>query len=205
MTRSVKLGAVIIVLLVFVAIINHAGDERADAKDKSDSPKLHSLVNAGEEPDTTHSGDAGAVTLPDPIGPEDAAINIMVYVTSDNTCDTTTLGAMEDMGNKYKDRIRVEFADMLDEAVLQEAQNAKLGCKSGLTINGKSQFLLPERGIKGTVLLDGPPGEKNYTMDDVEAVIQHLLKEDEDAPADDAAKAVQDEPETEASDAELDA
>ena len=70
---------------------------------------------------------------------------------------------------------QMQARDLLDADVLKDAQDHKISCKSGITINGKSQFILPERGLNGTVMLDGPTGEKNYDVGDIEAIVQHIL------------------------------
>jgi hypothetical protein len=116
------------------------------------------------------------VVLPDPMGSKDADIQIKVYVTSDNECDETTFHEMQDIGRDFGDDVYIEFADLLEEEVLREAQEAKIGCKAGLTINGKSKYLLPERGIEGTILLDGPIGQLNYDINDVKAIITYHLE-----------------------------
>ena len=116
------------------------------------------------------------VVLPDPMGSKDADVRIKVYVTSDNECDETTLHGMQDIGRDFGNDVYIEFADLLEEEVLREAQEAKIGCKAGLTINGKSKYILPERGIKGAILLDGPIGQLNYDIDDVKAIITYHLE-----------------------------
>lgn len=115
------------------------------------------------------------VRLPEPMGSPDAHVKIRVYVTSDNTCDDTTLRAMASLHEKFGDKVYIVYSDLLQNDVLKEAQDHKISCKTGITINGKSQFILPDRGLKGTVMLDGPTGQKNYDMGDVEAIVQHIL------------------------------
>jgi hypothetical protein len=125
------------------------------------------------------------VQLPDPKGSPDARVKVHVYVTSDNTCDTTTLSTMEDLYSKFGEQIYIIYSDLLDADVLKDAQDHKISCKTGITINGKSQFILPERGLKGTVMLDGPTGQKNYDNTDIEAIVQHILDTPElDEPKD---------------------
>jgi hypothetical protein len=82
---------------------------------------------------------------------------------------------MEDLYSKFGDQIYIIYSDLLDADVLKDAQDHKISCKTGITINGKSQFILPERGLKGTVMLDGPTGQKNYDITDIEAIVQHIL------------------------------
>jgi len=171
MSKSVITSIVIVTALVLVAFTHSLTDTTLEdiiANKPKDTPDTK--PNA-----TPHQGSA-VVELPEPIGSPEASVNVKVYVTSDNECDTTTLGAMQNLGKKYLDKVYIEFADMVDEKIKSEAQNAKIGCLTGITINGKSKFVLPERGINATVLLDGPVGQQNYHMDDIEAIIAHLLK-----------------------------
>ena len=76
---------------------------------------------------------------------------------------------------KFGNKVYLQFADLLDTKIKSEANVAKIGCKTGLTINGQSKFILPERGLKGAIMFDGPVGQKNYSPQDVEAVIRHLI------------------------------
>jgi hypothetical protein len=115
------------------------------------------------------------VELPKPAGNPSAPVKVRVFVTSDNTCDTSTIKAMEKLTTKYPGKVYVEYADLLNEKVKKEADRVKIGCKSGLTINGKNRFFIPSRGLNGTIMFDGPVGQKNYRPDDVEAVIELLL------------------------------
>lgn len=169
MSKSIKVGAIVVGLLVLIAITHSFTgstlDDLAPAEKKT-----------AQAPPKEDHGKKGTVKLPGPMGPEDAPVRVRVYVTSDNSCDTTTLENMKKLGAKYGDKLRVTFGDLLDKEVEKEAHIAKIGCKSGLTINGKSKFILPERGLKGAILLDGPVGQTNYTAKDVEAIVVHLLK-----------------------------
>lgn len=169
MNKSIKIGVVVVGLLAVIALSHTVTNSTLDDL----APKKRTPTPAPPQED---HGKKGSVTLPKPMGRPDAPVVIKVYVTSDNNCDTTTLDNVQDLGKKYGDKLYITFSDLLDQTVLEEAQMAKIGCKSGLTINGKSKFILPERGLKGAILLDGPVGRTNYTMKDVEAIIVHLLE-----------------------------
>lgn len=131
----------------------------------------------------TLSHDEGhkAAELPKPQGSKNAPIQVRVYVTSDNACDTTTITAMQKLHDRYPGKVYIEFADLLKPDVKKEADKVKIGCKSGVTINGKTRFFLPGRGLKGTIMLDGPVGQKNYTTEDIDAVVKFLLEHPEKA------------------------
>ena len=167
--RSLKIGGIVLALLVAVALSHKATN--SDLEDLAPKKKEAPPVEEADSKD--HKNEP--VELPKPMGSPDAVVKIQVYVTSDNDCDTNTLKAMQNLAKELGDRVYVEFGDMLDAETLKEAQAAKIGCKSGLTINGKSKFMLPERGIKGAILLDGPIGQTNYDMVDVRDIVFHIL------------------------------
>ncbi len=174
--RSGTVYLVIVALVLVLALTNWwmgtSSSDTSDAKNETTPADLN------EEPQQH-------VKLPDPKGSPDARVKVHVYVTSDNACDTTTLSTMEDLYNKFGDQIYIIYSDLLDADVLKDAQDHKISCKTGITINGKSQFILPERGLKGTIMLDGPTGQKNYDIADIEAIVQHILDTPElDAPED---------------------
>lgn len=174
--KSYVIAGGVILLLVVVGMSHQfmgmtANDIAANKPKGHDHSHDHEHEGAEEGKEAERK-----IELPAPMGKSDAPVRIAVYVTTDNECDTTTLAAMDRVAKRFGEKVYITFADLLRDEVLQEAQAAKISCKSGLTINGKSKFILPERGLKGTVLLDGPVGEKNYNMGDVEAVVEHLLK-----------------------------
>jgi len=176
MNRSIKVTALIIGLLVFVAFSHTLTNSTLEdiAPKKNETTEENDLTKPGE------NTQGKKVTLPEPLGSPDASVKVKVYVTTDNECDTSTIDGITEIQQQYGDNVYVEFGDLLETATMKEAQNAEIGCKSGLTINGKSEFLLPSRGLKGTIMLDGPIGQMNYDMEDVEAIIKHLLEQSGD-------------------------
>ncbi len=174
---SITIVAVVVGLLI-VAMTNSLMPSKIEGQTK-DAAKDAKQAEAEHD----HGQDEAKFELPKPMGAKTAPVKVKVYVTSGNECDTTTLTAMQDIGKKYGDKVYIEFGDMVQGDVLTEAQKAKIGCKSGITINGKSKFVLPERGLDGSILLDGPVGQINYNMDDVDEIIAHLLKKSGDLSA----------------------
>lgn len=171
-TRSLKISGIVLLLLVVVALSHKATN--SDLEDLAPKKKAEEPAKPQKAEDQDHSK-GKPVELPKPMGSPNALVKINVYVTSDNTCDTTTLGAMQELAKELGDRVYVKFEDLLEADKLKEAQEAKIGCKSGLTINGKSKFMLPDRGLKGAILLDGPIGQANYDMHDIKDIVYHLL------------------------------
>lgn len=169
MNKSYKIaGLVGILLAVMVASHYVTGTTPEELNNK---PKSEASNKAVPEP-------TGPIKIPDSLGPKQAPVKIKVYVTSDNHCDTTTVDGMKAVAKKFSKRVRIEYVDLLKADTQQEAQRAKISCKSGITINGKSVMHIPGYGVKGLVMFDGPMGGgKNYGVKEVEAAVQYLLKE----------------------------
>ena len=170
MSRSTKISLIIIGLVAILAVSHRLfGTTLEDLTKKKPSETSAHAHEAEKKAD---------FVLPKPIGDPGAKIQVKVYVTGGNECDTTTLSAMQAIAAKYQKEVYVQFADLRDKQVQAEAHKAKLGCKSGITINGQSKFILPGRGLHGAILLDGPVGQKNYKMSDIEAIIEYLLEKE---------------------------
>jgi len=170
MSRSLKVTAIIIGLLGLMVLSQYA--TKSTLEDiTANKPRSSTDGKRAKAPEKHES-----VKLPDPTGPASAPVKIKAYVTSDNSCDTSTLSAMKTISNKYGAKVRIEYVDLLKKEVANQAQQAKLSCKSGLTINGMSVMNIPGHGVKGLVMFDGPVGEKNYNLNDIDAAVSQLLK-----------------------------
>ncbi len=174
MSKTWKITGFVAMLLVLMVLSHYVtGTTPEDlASNKHQTPAANS--NKG----SSHGeGHGKPVPLPAPIGPANAAVKIKVFVTSDNTCDTTTVQGMKDLAKKYQGKVLVKFMDLNHGAIAKEAQDAKISCKSGLTINGMSILRVPGRGVKGLVMFDGPMGQNYYSLEDVDAAVAHLLSQ----------------------------
>ena len=175
MNKSYTVAALVIGLLALVELSHQFMGMTAE-EIATNRPSIHNPEHDADLAQTDALPE-GPVELPEPWGSPDALVRIKVFVTADNECDVTTIDAIQEIAQKHgEEQVYVTFNDLLDKDVQAEAWEAKISCKSGLTINDQSKFILPERGLKGTVLLDGPVGEMNYKLEDVEAIIAHLLK-----------------------------
>jgi hypothetical protein len=171
MDRGTKITLIIVALVAILAFSQSlTGGRLTDLV--SNKTKAAAAANAAS---ASKGHEAKDFVLPKPVGNPAALVKVRVYVTSDNTCDHSTVDAMDKLGAKYGQRIYIDYADLLNAKVKAEADRLKIGCKSGLTINGKSRFFLPKRGLSGTIMLDGPVGQKNYKAEDLEAVVDYLL------------------------------
>jgi len=172
MSKTWKVTGFVAILLA-VMVMSHyvtgtTPEELSANKHKTEKPQGNAANPHGD-------GHGKPVVLPKPIGAPDAVVKIKVFVTSDNSCDTTTVNGMKDIANKYPGKVFVKFMDLNHGEAAAEAQAAKISCKSGLTINGLSILRIPGRGVKGLVMFDGPMGEKNYNMGDVDAAVAYLI------------------------------
>ena len=171
MSRTWKITAVVGALLVVLALTHNATNTTledlgkkpsadADAKKKAEAAKGHEKV-----------------PMPKPMGNVNAPVKIRVYLTSDNTCDTSTLSALQTVSKEFGDKVYVDFVDILKPEVKKEADKLKIGCKTGIAINGKTRFIIPDRGINGAILFSGPVGKKDYGPKEIMDVVRYLLKQ----------------------------
>ena len=172
MAKSWKIASFVVVLLVLMALSHYVTGTTPEEL----SANKHPTPTANAAKGASHSGDHGKpVPLPHDIGPATAVVKVKVYVTSDNTCDTSTVQGMKDIAGKYPGKVLIQFMDLKTTEAAKEAETAKISCKSGLTINGMSILRIPGRGVNGLVMFDGPMGEKNYSLEDVDAAVKYLV------------------------------
>lgn len=175
MTRQAKLiliAAVALTLVVhFAFAIRNTLRENEEVRQKAEAKK------AAEKENSKHEGTP--VELPAPVGPEGAPVKIQVFVSGSNSCHSNTITQLEQLAQTepYQGKVRVEYLDTAKPEVKKLAGTAKIGCDAGLLLNGKSVMRIPGHGEAGLVMFTGPVGEKNYTMDDLKAGIDMLLKE----------------------------
>ena len=174
MNKSYKIAGLVAILLgVMVATQYVTGTTPEDLNNK---PGSEASKKAAAAP-------TGSVKIPESIGPKTAPVKIRVYVTSDNHCDTTTINGMKAIAKKFGKDVRIDYVDLLDKHNMAEAQKAKISCKSGLTINGKSVLHIPGHGVRGLVMFDGPMGlGKNYDVKEVEPGVAYLLQQHQGKP-----------------------
>ena len=160
MDRSYKIALLVVLLLAVVGVFNEltgTGDDTTDP-----------VVKEEKEPPTF-------VELPEPLGPEDAAVIVKSYVTSTNDCTLKTINQLLGLSKDFGDDVRIEFGDLAKPEVLKEARDVKVGCQSGITINGKTRYIVPEAGLSGGVIdMNGLMGEK-YTIKDIKKIIAYLI------------------------------
>ena len=173
MGKSWKIASFVVGLLVLMVLSHYV---TGTTPEELSANKHHDgATNAAK--DASHGEHGKPVPLPADIGPKNAAVKVKVYVTSDNTCDTSTVQGMKDIAGKYPGKVFIKFMDLKHSDAAKEAQTAKISCKSGLTINGMSILRIPGRGVNGLVMFDGPLGEKNYNLSDVDAAVKYLLSQ----------------------------
>jgi hypothetical protein len=172
MTRFAKFGLCVLILVLLIPLSwRMAGIDPADLNPRRPWELRQPDSSAGQP----------AMVIPRPMGPENAPVKIRAYVTTQGGCDVSTIPIVRGFVFKYEGKVRAQFVDMSTEQGGKEASAAKISCKSGVTINGQSQFRLPEEGNR-LIMLNGPVGEHDYTPNDLEAIIVHLLGASPPAP-----------------------
>ena len=172
MTRFVKFGLGLIVLALLIPLSwKAAGIDPADL-----NPRRPWELRKPDE-----SISRPVIIIPRPMGPENAPVKIKAFVTVKGGCDVSTIPMVRSLVFKYEGKVRAEFVDISTAQGGKEARDAKISCKSGVTINGQSQFRLPEDNNR-LVMLNGPVGEHDYTPQDLDAVIVHILKTSPPSP-----------------------
>jgi hypothetical protein len=174
MSKSYKIAGLVGILLAVMVATTYVTGTTPEAL--GNKPRSEATTSAEK---TATAAAAGPVKLPASIGPKTAPVKIKVYVTSDNHCDTTTVEGLKKVAKKFGKDVRIEYVDLLNKGVKAEAEKAKIGCKSGITLNGKSALRVPDKtiGAKGFVMFDGQFGTgKNYGVREVEAGVKYLLE-----------------------------
>lgn len=178
MSKTWKIVIVVGALITVMGLTHRATNTTIEDLDRMRMPnsELRKLAAGNEE---NHDGDKHEklTALPEPMGKAGAPVTIKVYITSDNDCDKTTLGAMQTISDQFKDKVFIKFVDLNNADAKKEADKLKIGCKTGIAINGKTKFILPGQGLKGAIMLDGPVGQKNYDVKTLQTVVEYLLKE----------------------------
>jgi hypothetical protein len=117
------------------------------------------------------------LTLPGPSGSEKAPIQMLVFIKGGDECHTPGVQMVEGAKWRYPGQLRVVYYDTRDPENARKALAQKISCTMGVVLNGSTSFKMPGRGSYGLVDFQGPPTHGKYTMDDLYAAIEMLLKE----------------------------
>jgi hypothetical protein len=164
-----KTAIVAIALLAAVGLVNYA--IKMDPKH---------LVERGVGLDHHHHGEEGeegehAETL-DLIGPDGAPAKLDVFYEDDNECMAEFQPLMRKIAEEYAPHVQVEFKPTRIEANRDLADKLRLGCASGIALNGEVVKEVPGLGELGLVALRGPPGQKDYDATMLRKAIEHELE-----------------------------
>jgi hypothetical protein len=172
-SKKSLVAAVVLFLVCWTVYAYHAtSQENAKVLQKALDKKKAQSAN-------THGKDSTPAEIPKPVGPEDAPAKIEVFVNGGNSCHSDTVTTIRNIADEepYKGKVRISFVDTTDPANKKKAANAKIGCDAGLLVNGKSAMRIPGHGEAGLVIFTGPIGQKNYTMADLKAGLDIVIKE----------------------------
>lgn len=175
MTKQSKIILIAIVAVILVGRLIYAVQTTSQVNEQT----RQKAEDKKKQAESQHKEDKEPVVLPDPIGPPDAPAKIQVFVSGKNSCHSGTVTSLEGLAKEdaYKGKIRLEYLDTTKPENQKLADTVKLGCSAGLMLNGKTAMRVPGHGEMGLVMFTGPIGEKNYTMDDLKAAIDIVLKE----------------------------
>ncbi|HIE51904.1 MAG TPA: hypothetical protein EYP85_09110 [Armatimonadetes bacterium] len=92
----------------------------------------------------------------EPIGSEDAKVQIKAFAQSANPCHEMTIDLLKEIAQALPERIRVEFVDTGTPEGQQALAGAQIACEAGLLINDQGQFEVEREGEKFTIEFHGP-------------------------------------------------
>ena len=110
------------------------------------------------------------------IGPEGAAIELEVFYEDDNECMSEFQPLMKKIAEQYAPNVRVEFKPTRVEENQELADELRLGCASGISMNGEVTKVVPGASKFGFVAFRGPPGQKDYDETMLRKAIEHELE-----------------------------
>ena len=189
--RRLKTALAVIALVAAIGVVNYAVKmdpkhlvERGVGQDHHHHHQEEQEAEEGREGEEgqasgqhhehhEHSDPTSAT--PGSLGPEAAPVRLDVFYETDNECMTDFEPLMKKIADHYGDRVRIDFKPTQIEANKQAADELRLGCASGLAINGEVVKKVPGVGEHGLVAFRGPPGQKDYTPAQLVKTIEHEL------------------------------
>jgi hypothetical protein len=165
----------VIVLIGLVAIFNYAinmDPTQLAARGVGHDPHDH-----GHEDEHEHEEHAEAAKPPDFIGPQDAPVSLEVFYETDNECMTEFEPLMAKISERYAPHVRIEFKPTSVAENMERTHELRLGCRSGIAINGEVAKKIPGVGPFDVVSFQGPPGQKDYDETMLYRAIEYEMKQ----------------------------
>lgn len=149
MNRLQKLLVTLAVLSV-VAGINSGSYYRELKKKKKGQPELAKMATASP------GGGMKPLTSIDPVGSDAALVKIEAFVEPGNHCHLQTIQVLKEAAKVLPAKIHVKFYGTGSPEGAKAAEKAKIGCATGLVINGKKEFDVRRGGKPSKVSFHGP-------------------------------------------------
>ena len=116
------------------------------------------------------------ILMPEPIGPANAPVRIVVFLNPGNSCHSRTSSSVTALAGNYQNKVRLEFRSTAEMGGKQAADHAGISCEAGMTINGKSSVTYKVGGQEKTISLVGPVGEHGYSAQDLTQAVDYLIQ-----------------------------
>ncbi len=175
---STKIKTVIVVVIALVAIAGYnyvinMDPSQLAARGVGKDPHAHDQEqdNEGEEHEAQQARDTDPT---EPIGPEDAPVQITVVWTMRSLMATEYRPLLQDMATKdYPGLVHVEFVEASNRERLQELGITDI--TQGIAINGKSVIELPGTAF-GFTTFQGSPGLGDWDPRELAMAIEQELR-----------------------------
>ncbi|MGC9319655.1 MAG: hypothetical protein ACP5KN_16610, partial [Armatimonadota bacterium] len=133
---------VVIALLGGVALVNQLGSTSGPAPPE-ELPEPTTEEPSGEQADVEDA----PLWIDEPIGPEDAPVQIEWFFEADNECHTPWEQNFREMATSYAPNVRLVLRPWHLESTRKRAEEiGDFGCQMGIAINGKHTWHLADRG-----------------------------------------------------------
>ncbi|MEA3402421.1 MAG: hypothetical protein U9R79_14380 [Armatimonadota bacterium] len=168
MNRTVT-AVVVVALLVGVALVNQLGSTSGpEPPDKAPEPQATEAAGEQLEPEDV------PLWIDEPIGPEDAPVQVEWFFEADNECQTPWEQNFREMATSYAPNVRLVFRPWHLESTAERAEQiGDFGCTMGVAVNGKVEWHLADRG---KVNFTAPPDLEEWTWEDLARVIELELE-----------------------------
>jgi len=103
-----------------------------------------------------HFGGMGTFRFPQPLGPENAKVKVLVVAQEGNPCHLPLVQLWQAIGSLAGDHVRVVFLSRGEAVKKMGGKPLDLGCETGVIINGRTRFDLVRDGRKRTVYFTKP-------------------------------------------------
>ena len=115
------------------------------------------------------------VQFPGPMGSPEAPVTLRVFVQAGDPCHESLLDLAKKMHRVYGDQLRIVYTNISVPEGARRADQVKLGCNSGFTVDDKLEWTLKREGKSYKVPLRGPPGEGDYAEPDLWLAVNTAL------------------------------